>query len=48
MTRSELENKIINFVLENNLDASFVQQTEGLTYVRFTVEEDSEEWTISN
>ena len=42
MTRSELENKIINFVLENNLDASFVQQTEGLTYVRFTVEEDTD------
>tara|TARA_Y100000992_G_scaffold292289_1_gene249659 strand:- start:368 stop:496 length:129 start_codon:yes stop_codon:yes gene_type:complete len=42
MNRSTLENLIINFVLENNLDASFVQQTEGLTYVRFTVEEDSE------
>ena len=40
MNRSTLENLIINFVLENNLDASFVQQTEGLTYVRFTVEED--------
>ena len=40
MTRSELEKLITNFVMENNLDASFVQQTEGLTYVRFTVEED--------
>ena len=43
MTRSELEKLITDFVIENNLDASFVQQTEGLTYVRFTVEEDSEE-----
>ena len=42
MNRSTLEKLLINFVLENNLDASFVQQTEGLTYVRFTVEEDSE------
>ena len=30
-------------LIENNLDASFVQQTEGLTYVRFTVEEDNDE-----
>ena len=30
-----------NTVIENNLDASFVQQTEGLTYVRFTVEDDN-------
>ena len=43
MTRSELEKLITDFVIENNLDASFVQQTEGLTYVRFTVEEDFEE-----
>ena len=40
MTRSELEELITDFVIEHNLDASFVQQTEVLTYVRFTVEED--------
>ena len=43
MNRSKLEQLITNFVIENNLDASFVQQTEGLTYVRFTVEEDNDE-----
>ena len=42
MIRSKLEKLITDFVIENNLDASFVQQTEGLTYVRFTVEEDTE------
>ena len=42
MTRSELEKLITDFVIAHNLDASFVQQTEGLTYVRLTVEEDSE------
>ena len=39
-TRSELEKLITDFVIEHNLDAQFVQQTEGLTYVRFVVEED--------
>jgi len=43
MNRSKLEQLITDFVIENNLDASFVQQTEGLTYVRFTVEEDNHE-----
>jgi len=40
MTRSKLEKLITDFVIQHNLDASFVQQTEGLTYVRFVVEED--------
>ena len=39
-TRSELEKLITDFVIEHKLDAQFVQQTEGLTYVRFVVEED--------
>lgn len=39
-TRSKLEKLITDFVIEHNLDAQFVQQTEGLTYVRFVVEED--------
>ena len=38
--RSELEKLITDFVVKHNLDAQFVQQTEGLTYVRFVVEED--------
>tara|TARA_Y100000401_G_scaffold79381_1_gene64875 strand:+ start:41 stop:232 length:192 start_codon:yes stop_codon:yes gene_type:complete len=41
--RSELEKLITDFVVEHNLDAQFVQQTEGLTYVRFVVEEDKPE-----
>ena len=40
MQRNELEKLITDFVIEHNLDAQFVQQTEGLTYVRFVVEED--------
>ena len=40
MTRSKLEKLITDFVIQHNLDASFVQQTEGLTYVRLVVEED--------
>ena len=44
MTRSKLEKLITDFVIQNDLDASFVQQTEGLTYVRFVVEEDFQEW----
>ena len=42
MNRSKLEKLITDFVLEQNLDASFVQQTEGLTYVRFVVEEEED------
>ena len=38
--RSKVEKLITDFVVEHNLDAQFVQQTEGLTYVRFVVEED--------
>ena len=41
MERSKLEKLITDFVVEHDLDAQFVQQTEGLTYVRFVVEEDS-------
>ena len=40
--RSKLEKLIKDLVVEHDLDASFVQQTEGLTYVRFVVEEDKE------
>ena len=40
MERSKLGKLITNFVVKHNLDAQFVQQTEGLTYVRFVVEED--------
>jgi len=40
MLRSKLEKLITDFVVEHDLDAQFVQQTEGLTYVRFCVEED--------
>ena len=42
ITRSKLESLITDFVLEHDLDASFVQQTEGLTYVRFTVDEEED------
>ena len=40
MQRNELEKLITEFVEEHKLDAQFVQQMEGLTYVRFVVEED--------
>ena len=40
MTSAKLEKLISDFVIQHNRDASFVQQTEGLTYVRFVVEED--------
>ena len=40
--RSKLEKLITDFVVEHDLDAQFVQQTEGLTYVRFVVEEDED------
>ena len=43
MKRSELEKLISEFVVKHDLDASFVQQTEGLTYVRFVVEEDEDD-----
>ena len=43
MQRSELEKLITEFVKEHDLDAQFVQQTEGLTYVRFCVEEDEDD-----
>ena len=41
--RSKVEKLITEFVEEHKLDAQFVQQTEGLTYVRFVVEEDEED-----
>jgi len=43
MTRTKLEKLITDFVVKHDLDASFVQQTEGLSYVRFVVEEDDYE-----
>ena len=41
--RSKVEKLITDFVVEHDLDAQFVQQTEGLTYVRFVVEEDEDD-----
>ena len=43
MTRTQLEKLITDFVVKHDLDASFVQQTEGLIYVRFTCEEDKDD-----
>lgn len=43
MTRLELEKLIADFVSKHNLDAQFVQQTEGLAYVRFVIEEEHNE-----
>ena len=43
MQRSKLEKLVTDFVKEHNLDAQFVQQTEGLAYVRFVVEEDEDD-----
>jgi len=43
MERSKLEKLITDFVVEHDLDSQFVQQTEGLTYVRFVVEEEHED-----
>ena len=45
MTRIELEKLIVSFISKHNLDAQFVQQTEGLTYVRFVVEEEDDDGT---
>ena len=41
--RSKVEKLITDFVVEHKLDAQFVQQTEGLSYVRFVVEEDEDD-----
>ena len=41
--RSKVEKLITDFFVEHKLDAQFVQQMEGLTYVRFVVEEDEED-----
>ena len=43
MQRSKLKKLVTDFVKEHDLDAQFVQQTEGLTYVRFVVEEDEDD-----
>ena len=40
--RSKVEKLITDFVKEHKLYAQFVQQTEGLIYVRFVVEEEEE------
>ena len=37
MKRSKLEQLISEFAKEHNLEADFVQETEGLVYVRFCV-----------
>ena len=42
MTRTQLEKLISDFVVKHDLDASFVQQTEGLSYVRFVCDEDND------
>ena len=41
--RSKVEKLVTDFIEEHKLDAQFVQQTEGLTYVRFVVEEDEDD-----
>ena len=41
--RSKVEKLVLDFIKEHKLDAQFVQQMEGLTYVRFVVEEDEDE-----
>ena len=43
MRRSELENLMTELCERYDLNAEFVQQTEGLSYVRFVVEEDHED-----
>tara|TARA_B100000212_G_scaffold168682_1_gene126784 strand:- start:1881 stop:2099 length:219 start_codon:yes stop_codon:yes gene_type:complete len=38
--RSKAEQLVKDFVIKHDLDAQFVQETEGLMYVRIVVEED--------
>tara|TARA_R100000278_G_scaffold120028_1_gene102034 strand:- start:418 stop:555 length:138 start_codon:yes stop_codon:yes gene_type:complete len=40
INRSDAEKLVKDFVIKHDLDAEFVQQTEGLMYVRIVVEED--------
>ena len=43
MLRSKLEKLITEFAIKHDLHSEFVQQTEGLLYARFVVEEDEED-----
>ena len=43
MQRSKLEKLITEFAIKHDLHGEFVQQTEGLLYARFVVEEDEED-----
>ena len=43
MLRSKLEKLITEFAIKHDLHGEFVQQTEGLLYARFVVEEDEED-----
>jgi len=41
--RSKVEKLITEFAIKHDLHGEFVQQTEGLLYARFVVEEDKED-----
>ena len=41
--RSKVEKLITEFAIKHDLHGEFVQQTEGLLYARFVVEEDEED-----
>ena len=41
--RSKVEKLITEFAIKHDLYGEFVQQTEGLLYARFVVEEDKED-----
>ena len=43
MLRSKLEKLITELAIKHDLHGEFVQQTEGLLYARFVVEEDEED-----
>ena len=43
MNRSKLEKLITDFAVKHDLHKEFVQQTEGLLYARFVVEEDNDD-----
>ena len=41
--RSKAKQLVKDFVIKHDLDAQFVQETEGLMYVRIVVEEDKDD-----
>ena len=41
--RSQAEQLVKDFVIQHDLDAQFVQEMEGLMYVRIVVEEDEDD-----